>query len=159
MEASNFSIADVEPSFKPEQNDSQSQLLIDDQINDQIEDHINDQIEDDSSEDPHDLYMQDILPADGYTPNGLWLHCNMCGKSFAEKANFQLHYEEHFNKCTLCLAVFTNRDALNAHRKEMHGSSIEDTKVSTLKTKMVQTHQRIVDIARKFVIFIYISHF
>lgn len=65
---------------------------------------------------------------------GEWLHCNMCGRSFNEKIEFQMHYEQHFNKCAICLAVFTNRDALNEHRKEMHGSSVEEIK--PIKTRL-----------------------
>ncbi|KAF5281583.1 hypothetical protein FQR65_LT14626 [Abscondita terminalis] len=63
-----------------------------------------------------------------------WFHCNMCGRSFKDKVEFQTHYEDHFNKCAACLAVFTNREALNEHRKEMHGSTLEETK--PIKTRL-----------------------
>ncbi|KAK4873098.1 hypothetical protein RN001_015127 [Aquatica leii] len=63
-----------------------------------------------------------------------WFHCNMCGRSFKDKNEFQTHYEDHFNKCAACLAVFTNREALNEHRKEMHRSTVEETK--PIKTRL-----------------------
>nr|CAD7392794.1 unnamed protein product [Timema cristinae] len=49
-----------------------------------------------------------------------WFFCNMCGKSFGQQEDFHLHYESHCNKCNSCGALFTNKDALKAHRKEMH---------------------------------------
>lgn len=60
-----------------------------------------------------------------------YFYCNLCGKSFNDKSLFQDHYEQHINKCSLCLVVLTSRDALAAHRKEVHGSSLEDTKVAS----------------------------
>lgn len=115
---------------QPEQctNSNESQLIVDGQF-------------DETNEDNTKVYIQQpMMPCEnsntsmGMSANssndGEWCSCNMCGKSFNEKLEFQIHYEQHFNKCTLCLAVFTNRDALNAHRKEMHGSSGEEEKVN-----------------------------
>lgn len=51
-----------------------------------------------------------------------YFYCNMCGNTFETKQEFDLHYDQHFNKCIECLAVFTNQDALNSHKKEVHGS-------------------------------------
>lgn len=61
--------------------------------------------------------------------NDKYFYCNLCGKSYEDKLQFQDHYEHHFNKCTLCLAVFTNKESLNAHRKEVHGSSLDNLQV------------------------------
>ncbi|KAG5898397.1 hypothetical protein JTB14_030375 [Gonioctena quinquepunctata] len=51
-----------------------------------------------------------ILPKD-------WYYCNICGKSYEQKGQFDAHYGSHFYKCPGCLAVFTNTDHLNAHRR------------------------------------------
>lgn len=87
------------------------------------------------------MYMSSLPPSESSNGSALstrepseWLHCNMCGRSFSEKIEFQMHYEQHFNKCAICLAVFTNREALNEHRKEMHGSSVEEIK--PIKTRL-----------------------
>lgn len=55
-----------------------------------------------------------------------WFYCNMCGNTFENKPEFDMHYDQHFNKCIECLAVFTNQDALNSHKKEVHGSRPEN---------------------------------
>lgn len=58
-----------------------------------------------------------------------WLYCNMCGKTFVLKEYFDLHYEDHFSKCNTCLAVFTNKEALNQHRREIHDKTSPINKV------------------------------
>lgn len=112
--------------------------------------HSNNQFIDDRiiSSNRSDTYMQSVISHDSSSSSSNssicmktnssevdLLHCNMCGKSFKEKMDFQAHYEEHFNKCSLCLAVFTNKDALNAHRKEIHKSNIEEVKPSKTRLK------------------------
>ncbi|KAJ8956017.1 hypothetical protein NQ318_006293 [Aromia moschata] len=61
-------------------------------------------------------------------------YCNICGKSYEQKSEFEEHYETHFYKCKICLAVFTNMDVLNSHRKEAHGTCVNDIK--TVKTRL-----------------------
>lgn len=59
-----------------------------------------------------------------------WFYCNICGKFCEEKADFEVHYETHFYKCSICFAVFTNLDVLKSHRKEAHGACSDDPKVN-----------------------------
>lgn len=93
--------------LKVEETNSENRLLIDDQFRDAKQVYI----------------LQQSNNTDKY------FYCNLCGKSYDNKIEFDDHYEQHFNKCSLCLAIFTNSDSLNAHRKEVHGSSA-DIKVS-----------------------------
>nr|CAI5826051.1 unnamed protein product [Callosobruchus analis] len=51
-----------------------------------------------------------------------WYYCNLCCKSYEQRCEFEEHYEKHFHKCELCMALFTSLDVLNSHRKEAHGS-------------------------------------
>ncbi|CAH1980623.1 unnamed protein product [Acanthoscelides obtectus] len=51
-----------------------------------------------------------------------WYYCNLCCKSYEQRCAFEDHYEKHFHKCELCMALFTSLDVLNTHRKEAHGS-------------------------------------
>lgn len=54
--------------------------------------------------------------------------CKLCGKTF-EKSVFQQHFDQHFIKCIVCLAVFSNKSALDDHSKEVHGATPEQIKV------------------------------
>ncbi|KAK9702961.1 Zinc finger, C2H2 type [Popillia japonica] len=53
--------------------------------------------------------------------------CKLCGKTF-EKSVFQQHFDQHFIKCIVCLAVFSNKSALDDHSKEVHGATPEQIK-------------------------------
>lgn len=68
----------------------------------------------------------------GDNGEGHWVYCNLCGKTFEQKVEFDAHYEQHFHKCSVCLAVFTNSDALNQHQK-VHETATDESKVSNLK--------------------------
>lgn len=54
--------------------------------------------------------------------------CRICGKTF-NRREFQQHYEQHFIKCIVCLAVFPHKTALDDHSKEVHGATPEKIKV------------------------------
>ncbi|GJQ67869.1 hypothetical protein Trydic_g16631 [Trypoxylus dichotomus] len=53
--------------------------------------------------------------------------CKLCGK-FLDKSMFQQHFDQHFMKCIVCLALFSNKSALDSHSKEVHGDSPEQIK-------------------------------
>lgn len=59
-----------------------------------------------------------------------WFYCNVCGKNYEHHAEFEKHYETHFHKCTICLAMFTTEDTLKSHRKDVHDLSEEDIKMN-----------------------------
>lgn len=46
-----------------------------------------------------------------------------------DKNVFQQHYDKHFVKCIVCLAVFSSKEVLDSHSKEVHGASPEKIKV------------------------------
>nr|CAI5826049.1 unnamed protein product [Callosobruchus analis] len=62
-----------------------------------------------------------------------WYYCNLCCKSYEQRCEFEEHYEKHFHKCELCMALFTSLDVLNSHRKEAHGSCNIESKESPKK--------------------------
>ncbi|KDR19660.1 zinc finger protein 2 homolog [Zootermopsis nevadensis] len=66
------------------------------------------------------LLMLSCSQASEYPDQASWFFCHICGKAFAKREEFQLHYEDHCNKCKVCGALFTNEEALKVHCKEMH---------------------------------------
>ncbi|KAJ8924726.1 hypothetical protein NQ315_000878 [Exocentrus adspersus] len=64
-----------------------------------------------------------------------WFYCNICGKFYEHKADFEIHYENHFFKCSVCLSVFANMDVLKSHRKEAHGTCADDPKPDKTRLK------------------------
>ncbi|CAG9821543.1 unnamed protein product [Phaedon cochleariae] len=64
--------------------------------------------------------------------NKNWFYCNMCGKSYEDKTMFEAHYNIHFHKCSLCLAVFTSEDVFLEHRTVcVEDSKLLNTEFST----------------------------
>ncbi|KRT83025.1 zinc-finger associated domain containing protein [Oryctes borbonicus] len=53
--------------------------------------------------------------------------CKLCGK-IIDKSMIQQHFDQHFMKCIVCLALFSNKSALDNHSKEVHGASPEEIK-------------------------------
>lgn len=47
--------------------------------------------------------------------------CNICNKSFDSSAHLLEHYEEHFSKCTICMALLSNKESLKSHMEQNHG--------------------------------------
>ncbi|XP_039275592.1 uncharacterized protein LOC111058644 [Nilaparvata lugens] len=60
-----------------------------------------------------------------------WFFCNICGKTYSSKEEFNVHYEVHWNKCHDCGAIFTDEEALLAHRKQVHIAPPTQTTTTT----------------------------
>lgn len=58
-----------------------------------------------------------------------WFYCSLCGKTFEQKVEFDVHYEQHFVKCNVCSAMFINEEALSQHQKT-HESPAQEPKVN-----------------------------
>nr|XP_023020248.1 zinc finger protein 260-like [Leptinotarsa decemlineata] len=66
-----------------------------------------------------------------------WYYCNICGKSYDQKVQFDSHYGSHFYNCPGCSTVFTNQEVLNSHRR----MCIEDPKFLNTKHKNDEVSQ------------------
>ncbi|KAJ8929269.1 hypothetical protein NQ314_018062 [Rhamnusium bicolor] len=116
--------------LKHEDSNSAHSLLVDEQLNNvSVSNSISDK----------QVYTLNIENSESLVylnSNKDWFYCNICGKSYEQKSEFEVHYETHFYKCTICLAVFTNVDVLNSHRKEAHGACVDDPKVILIETSL-----------------------
>ncbi|KAJ8929271.1 hypothetical protein NQ314_018064 [Rhamnusium bicolor] len=113
--------------LKHEDSNSAHSLLVDEQLNNSVSNSISDK-------QVYTMNMENSESLVYLSSNKDCLYCNICGKSYEQKSKFEMHCETHF--CTVCLAVFTNVDVLNSHRKEAHAACVEDPKVILIENRL-----------------------
>lgn len=99
-----------------------------------ISSHMNEIVKQNASKHLFESHNDESLIVLSHSKN--WYYCEICGLSYSNKSEFENHYDTHFYKCKVCLAVFATTEILEAHCKEIHYNS-EQSDNSEVNNKTV----------------------